>query len=211
MTAVFLVVGVRAYRDVLATRLAEKNLRIIGSSSTPAAGLATLSQSHEPLVVVLDANLRDAPATATRIAATGTAAAVLLVAIDEDAWDIRRWSGAPIAGYLDAGAAVDDLVYAIEAVARGETTCSPSIAMGLLRRLGSSGDDDAPHRSLTTREHEIASLVACGLSNKEIARRLCIALPTVKNHVHSILGKLGAQRRSQAAARLNGEAGPSPF
>jgi DNA-binding NarL/FixJ family response regulator len=55
---------------------------------------------------------------------------------------------------------------------------------------------------LTAREREILRLIDQGLSNKEIARRLDIGVSTVKNHVHNILDKTSASRRSQAAARL---------
>jgi DNA-binding NarL/FixJ family response regulator len=54
--------------------------------------------------------------------------------------------------------------------------------------------------ALTSRELEIANLVERGLSNKQIAERLCIELPTVKNHMHHILDKLGVRRRTEAAA-----------
>ena len=53
---------------------------------------------------------------------------------------------------------------------------------------------------LTKRELEILALIDQGLSNKEIARRLCIELPTVKNHVHNVLEKLQVSRRADAAA-----------
>jgi DNA-binding NarL/FixJ family response regulator len=60
------------------------------------------------------------------------------------------------------------------------------------------------NRRLTAREREVLALVERGLSNKEIARRLSIALPTVKNHVHNILGKLEARGRCEAIAALHG-------
>ena len=56
--------------------------------------------------------------------------------------------------------------------------------------------------ALTAREEEIASLIAAGLSNKEIARRLKICLPTIKSHVHNILGKLELERRGQVSRWL---------
>jgi DNA-binding NarL/FixJ family response regulator len=58
------------------------------------------------------------------------------------------------------------------------------------------------HDALTRREHEIVSLMTAGLSNKEIARQLRIQNATVKNHIHSILGKLQVRRRGQVAARM---------
>jgi DNA-binding NarL/FixJ family response regulator len=54
---------------------------------------------------------------------------------------------------------------------------------------------------LTTREREVLPLIEEGLSNKEIAAVLSIEIPTVKNHVHSVLAKLDVHRRSAAAAR----------
>ena len=70
------------------------------------------------------------------------------------------------------------------------------------RRCCSSAWPGPASSSLTAREREIAALIEEGLSNKEIAERLEIGLPTVKNHVHNILTKLKATRRGQAAAML---------
>jgi DNA-binding CsgD family transcriptional regulator len=65
---------------------------------------------------------------------------------------------------------------------------------------GGAAETPAPV-PLTRREQEVLALIEQGLANKEIARRLGIGLPTVKNHVHSLLEKLGARSRGQAAAR----------
>jgi DNA-binding NarL/FixJ family response regulator len=86
----------------------------------------------------------------------------------------------------------------------------------LLKRInGFDGEaDQVSGEALTPREHEIMSFVNEGLSNKQIAIRLGIRDTTVKNHVHSILGKLRVRRRGEAAARLRqhrarGDAFPS--
>ncbi|MET9272066.1 LuxR C-terminal-related transcriptional regulator [Kribbella sp. NPDC003557] len=74
----------------------------------------------------------------------------------------------------------------------------------LLRRIGSAAGQAAEQSGstqLTTRERQILDLIDDGLSNKEIAGRLCIEISTVKNHVHNILAKLGARRRTEAAAK----------
>ena len=55
--------------------------------------------------------------------------------------------------------------------------------------------------SLTEREYEVLQLLGQGLSNKEMAKRLCLTEGTVKTHVHNVLGKLGAQSRTHAVAR----------
>ena len=71
--------------------------------------------------------------------------------------------------------------------------------------MARSAQDRPVTSPLTSREREIAELLEQGMSNKEIAARLQIELPTVKNHVHSILTKLKASRRGQAAAMLRDE------
>jgi two-component system nitrate/nitrite response regulator NarL len=73
-----------------------------------------------------------------------------------------------------------------------------------LALLASQTPTQPPVPHLTPREREIIDLIDSGLSNKEIASQLQIELPTVKNHVHRILGKLGVRRRGEAVARLRG-------
>ena len=64
---------------------------------------------------------------------------------------------------------------------------------------------------LSPREREVATLVAAGFTNRQIADALCISLPTVKDHVHAILTTTGAQNRSEVAARwYGGSERPSP-
>ncbi|MDH4155390.1 MAG: response regulator transcription factor [Nitrospira sp.] len=98
-------------------------------------------------------------------------------------------------GYLLQNASLKDLEANLQAIARGETLCSPRIAhlafcrMSLFarqeKRVAVSNDI-----ALTRRELEIVRLIEEGLSNKEIAARLHVEVSTVKNHVHNILDKL---------------------
>jgi DNA-binding NarL/FixJ family response regulator len=69
--------------------------------------------------------------------------------------------------------------------------------------LGIGRDEPSRALALTRREREAAELIATGLSDKEIARRLNISLATAKLHVHNLLGKLNVQRRGQVVVRLN--------
>jgi DNA-binding NarL/FixJ family response regulator len=85
---------------------------------------------------------------------------------------------------------------------RGEVRCSPRISGWLLRELRHRPNISELGERLTSREIQILRLISQGLSNKEIARELGISVATVKNHVHSVLEKLGVQSRSQAAARI---------
>jgi len=100
-------------------------------------------------------------------------------------------------------APVDDVVLAVRAAARGESWLSPAAAAALMERLRSQYVE--PERevcgaeSLSPRELEVLRLVARGMENSEIAGELQISPRTAKNHVSSILGKLGLTNRIEAA------------
>jgi two-component system nitrate/nitrite response regulator NarL len=136
--------------------------------------------------------LRNA-APQTKIVALATAEA------GSDVVDLAR---AGVSGYVTRDASLDELVDAIEGVCEGEARCSPRLVATLLQEIA---DTRAPaervtEEVLTPRERQIVGLLEQGLTNKEIAGRLTIELPTVKNHVHRILGKLHLERRAEAAA-----------
>jgi DNA-binding NarL/FixJ family response regulator len=108
---------------------------------------------------------------------------------------------------------LEDLISALDSVSRGELLCPPRIAAGLRRRVAALAAARAPvgpRGHLTRREAEVAGLIDAGLSNKQIAQRLCIEVPTVKNHVHNILEKLQVHRRGEAAAMLRHDAIVAP-
>jgi DNA-binding NarL/FixJ family response regulator len=104
---------------------------------------------------------------------------------------------------------LDALNDAIFCVLAGEFSCTPQIAREMLARLAQVSPRQIPQwqaraeaANLTQREFEIVYLIADGLSNKQIARRLSLSLYTVKNHVHSILQKLQASDRVDAVSQI---------
>ena len=99
-------------------------------------------------------------------------------------------------GYLLKGAPREELFSAIRIIAKGGSLLSPVVAARLLERMG--GPLTSLSEPLTEREREVLQLVAQGLQNKEIAARLGIRERTVKFHVSTILGKLGAANRVEA-------------
>ena len=112
---------------------------------------------------------------------------------------------AGLTGFVPAEATGGGIVESVDAALRGEFHCPPRIATALVRRLSQSalpGRMPAGETSLTAREHQILSLAEQGLTNKAIAERLGISPATVKNHMHNVLGKLSAHRRTEAIARL---------
>jgi DNA-binding NarL/FixJ family response regulator len=98
-------------------------------------------------------------------------------------------------GYLLKHAGPDELLGAIRAAAAGEAPLDPKAARVLLdsRRMTS------PDKALSAREQEVLRLVAQGLANKQIARRLAISERTVKAHLTNVFARLGVSDRTQAA------------
>jgi DNA-binding NarL/FixJ family response regulator len=94
-----------------------------------------------------------------------------------------------------------ELADVVTAVARGKCVLSPHAATVLVRRLQQTGVRHHPGAPLTRREREIMTLIADGLSNRQIAQRLVISEKTVKNHIVSIYRRLGVESRGQAIIR----------
>jgi DNA-binding NarL/FixJ family response regulator len=106
-------------------------------------------------------------------------------------------------GYLLKDSSVEHVIEGIIAAAHGDSVITPRLASRLIDRLREP-DQEAPvpgAEALTPREHEVLVLLVLGIDNAEIARRLQISQHTVKNHVSSILEKLGVENRIQAAVR----------
>jgi two-component system nitrate/nitrite response regulator NarL len=161
-------------------------------------------------VVVVDVDAAERLAAARTLAGALPGPRIVALGVPETAPDVIACAEAGIAGYVPREASIADLLDTVTRVRDGETPCPPHIAAGLFRRLAALSADRhvEPVAALTRREAEILALIDLGLSNKEIAGRLQIELPTVKNHVHHILEKLGVHRRGEAAARANGRSAP---
>lgn len=105
---------------------------------------------------------------------------------------------AGVDGYLLKDTSPTELVKAIESAYAGNPTLHPDIAQKLMLRV-SNRSSLYETETLTPRETEILALLAKGLANKAIAKRLLISIPTVKTHVHNIMRKIGLTNRIQAA------------
>ena len=100
--------------------------------------------------------------------------------------------------YLLKDVSAEDLVKAIHAAARGEATLHPQVAARLVSEV-SGGRRVSGVDALTEREMEVLTLIARGMSNREIAQALVVTEKTVKSHVSNILSKLHLADRTQAA------------
>ena len=135
-----------------------------------------------------------------RDANPGAMALVLSASLDYAETARAVESGA--AGVLHKSVELDEVVDAVRRVRAGETLLSPEEAVQLLRFASSSREHEHESRQaiaqLTPREREVLQALAEGLDGPEIARRLRISIPTERNHVASILAKLGVHSRLQA-------------
>jgi len=130
---------------------------------------------------------------------------VIILGITESRESVLEYVEAGATGYVLKESSLDDLLTTIRAVYEGKALISPDIAAALIQRVSEFAQVFAqtslnPPESLnlTARELEVLDLLSQNLSNQEIAKRLVIENGTVKNHVHSILNKMGVGRREEA-------------
>ena len=206
---IVIVSEVRFRREIFAEFLErDPSISVVGLC----ADLAEVVSSSPPLhadVVLVDAELRDGAAAVRRTRQIKPDIRLIAYAVRETKDDVIAWAEAGVIGYVPNTAASTDLVRLIVDIDGGQQLCSGRVAAELLHRIAVSEnlaigrEPPPPAVPLTRREREAAELIATGLSDKEIARRLNISLATAKLHVHNLLGKLNVQRRGQVVVRLH--------
>jgi DNA-binding NarL/FixJ family response regulator len=131
---------------------------------------------------------------------------IVLGSSEDDESDIVACAEAGVAGYHMRADSLEDLFDLIDTVAAGKSGYPAQVAAILLRRTSvlTSPQPAVGGLALTAREAQILRMLELGQSNRDIARQLSIAVHTVKNHVHSLLTKLGVSTRTEAAALSRG-------
>lgn len=199
---VFILSNVRLLREGLVLALSrQSSIELVGSSD--ATALKEIADSC-PDVLLLDISspaILESLALLRRVVPDMKIVALGVAEIEQV---VLACAKAGVAGFVYAQGSANDVVTAVHSAVRGELVCSPRTAGMLLNRISSLAGpaNDASGDALTPREQEIMTFVNEGLSNKQIATLLGIRDATVKNHVHSILGKLRVRRRGEAAAQL---------
>jgi two-component system nitrate/nitrite response regulator NarL len=200
---VVIITDIRLYREGLADVLGRyPEIDVVGTAADGEVALDCVGRLR-PDVALLDMAMLGSTATMRALAATAPEVKVVALGVPEVEPHILACAEAGVAAYVPREGSLDDLVVTLKGVAVGEVLCSPHIVASLFRRLATLAlerPSEEATRRLTVRETEILKLVDEGLTNKEIGRRLCIELPTVKNHIHNILEKLQLGSRSEAAA-----------
>jgi DNA-binding NarL/FixJ family response regulator len=124
---------------------------------------------------------------------------VLMIGMDPNESTFLTAVRAGVSGYLLNDASAMEVIAAIRAVSRGEAVCPPLLCSALFR-IVAKGEAFIPsvekmRLRLTRRQQELVPMIARGLTNKEIASHLNLSEQTIKNHIHRILRKVGANDR----------------
>ena len=177
----------------------EGDIEVVGEASTAAEALARVP-AVRPDVAVLDVRLPDGDGVTVcrdlRSQFPDLACLMLTSFSDDDALLGAVMAGA--AGYVLKDIRGGDLVGAVRTVAGGGSLLDARSTAHVLSRLREKKAVD-PLDVLTEQERKILDLIGEGLTNRQIGERMYLAEKTVKNHVSSVLSKLGLQRRTQAA------------
>jgi two-component system response regulator DevR len=173
---------------------------VVGEAGTVEQALARV-MAAKPDVAVLDARLPDGSGIDVcreiRSALPDTYCLILTSYDDQDAVLSAVLAGA--SGYVLKEVRTSGLVDAIQQAALGRSLIDPAVIAQVMDRVREGTNSDSRLTSLTQREREVLDLIADGLSNRQIGERMFLAEKTVKNYVSSLLGKLGMERRTQAA------------
>ena len=187
----------RGLNDLLES---EGDIVVVGESGLAAEATRRIP-ALRPDVAILDGRLPDGSGVDVcrqiRSRHPEIAALILTSFDDDEALFAAIMAGA--AGYVLKQVRGNDLVDAVRRIAAGQSLLDPAVTARVLDRLRAGPEQDQALAPLTDQERRILELIGEGLTNREIAERMFLAEKTIKNYVSSLLGKLGMQRRTQAA------------
>jgi DNA-binding NarL/FixJ family response regulator len=198
----FLLAENRLLREALVRLLTKKgDIRVVGASPySPTTHQEIIAA--RPGIVVLDSgglallSAKLIPGLQTAIPGLR----VVMIDMDADESTFLKAVREGVVGYILKDASAVEVATAINAVASGQAVCPPSLSMALFRSVAQQVAAPPTFswvvtHGLSRREQQLVELLSERLTNKEIAARLNLAEQTIKNHVHSILRKVGAENR----------------
>ncbi|HEY3016725.1 MAG TPA: response regulator transcription factor [Nocardioides sp.] len=187
----------RGLRDLLEST---GEIEVVGESGLAAEATSRIP-ALRPDVAILDGRLPDGSGVdvCREVRSVDpTIRALILTSYDDDeALFAAILAGA--SGYVLKQISSNDLIDTVRRVAAGQSLIDPALTARVLDRVRNGEPQASELADLTDREREILSLIAEGMTNRQIGERLFLAEKTVKNYVSSLLAKLGLERRTQAA------------
>ena len=203
-SSVFLVAGNRLLREALAKLLDRRGDFNVCGVYPCVTGITSSVGSSGAEVVILDsvtARLSDC-ALISEIVNQVPSMKMVLIDMDDDREIFLECVRAGVAGYILKDASAAEVVAGVQAVARGQAVCPPHLCLHLFRAFSRQWTAVPSARikleyGLTRCQQQIVPLIAQGLTNKEIASRLNLSEQTVKNHIHGIMRRVGADDRLQ--------------
>ncbi len=196
---VFIIDDHRMFTQAVAAALTEEpDMEVVDTVEN----LASARQRLEELdvdVILLDQRLPDGQGThaAAELRALRPGAKVVLVTAAMEPSVLNEALAAGCAGFVTKGDSIDALAAAVRAAASGATPVSPAM---LTRITGGGSHTSSLTEPLTPRETAVLLFLADGMSNEEIAKRLFISIHTLRNHIQSIISKLGAHSKLEAVS-----------
>jgi DNA-binding NarL/FixJ family response regulator len=186
-----------AVLEAVSDYLEAAGVRVAGRARNGQEALEKI-ETLQPMIALVDLRMPKLGGidVARTVARLHPGTAVILYTGYGDRAQLTEALDAGARGFVLKEAPLDDLVRAIDTVARGDTYVDPVLA-GVIATAGITGK--LP--TLTQREREVLRLLADGLSNEEIGKRLFISAETVRTHVRKSMDKLDADTRTQAVAK----------
>lgn len=201
---VLIVSRVRLYREGLGEILSrDGRLGEVATAANCRRAMEELGRRSVDLVL-LDVSTKGAREAARELAAARPPTRILALGIAGRPGEVVACAELGLDGYVAREASLDELIATAQRTVAGELECSRRVAAALFERVGElagAAPSELEAVALTPRQLEVIRLLEDGMTNKEIASRLILSEATVKNHVHSILAKLDARTRGEAAAK----------
>lgn len=189
------------FREGVAQSLAsESGFSVVGQAGSGEEAFSLVGELL-PDVLLLDVTMPGdgGVVTAGKVAAAWPVVRIMMLTVSEDQDTLMAALKTGARGYVLKGVTARELANAVRVVAGGDIYISPALAGGILFELTANKQDDDPLTTLTERERDILSLVAEGLTNREIGDRLHLAEKTIKHYMTNVLQKLHVRSRVEAA------------
>lgn len=200
--SIFLLAQNRLLLEALTRILRKRSEFVVVQAMTCTPETARLVLESDCEVLMIDSSVTDTFGfqLVQDIVGSSDGLKALMIGMEDEDEAFLKAVGAGVAGYVLKDASAMDVVAAIRAVARDEAVCPPRLCRSLFRYVSGTCTNLPSMRvksqlGLTRRQQQLVPLLAQGLTNKEIALHLNLSEQTIKNHVHRMLQKVGADDR----------------